>query len=342
MSSSVVSSSYGPFPDRDTFQYYSVECLELSDIAHAASVCKGWNQLFGDQNLWKFLFEREGIPLVSSRSGRERNYRDDFKVLYPMTISSKIISQFFGKVIEKVPPISEERFNELKQPDPFEKSKSKAENYFFIVMPTVIARTVTALALNDLGNLIESPEQENEQNPAEKRELKIPLSLQNIKVLCSYPLKGKENMPVFDENSAAEVFKQCGACPDKISVYFMRRHVAEQSRGKSYPDQEKLVKEEGFEVTPLRARVLFNSLKILQDGTCPDARNPLTYARSPDIVHYGNNAAYHSIVGGFALRAGAHVLFSYFDSDFVGVVPGGSAEVLRPLTLDHLALDKGH
>jgi hypothetical protein len=339
MSNSVVSSSYGPFPNHDIFQYCSAKYLEVSDIAHAARVCKHWNQLPSDQNLWKFLFEREGVPLVRSKNGGERNYREDFQILYPITISSKIMSQFFGKVIERVPPISEECFNELKQPDPFEKSKLKVENYVFIVMPTKIARIIdeeTSLILDDLGNLIESPGKENEHNPAQKRELKIPFSLQNIKVLCSYPLKGKENMPVFDENSEAEVFKQCGLCSGKISVYFMRRHLVEQSRGKSYVEQEKLVKGEGFEVTPLRERVLFNSLKILQDGTCPDARNPLTYARSPDTVHYGNNA-HHSVVGGFAPCAGARVDDYGYDDERFGVVPGGSAEGLWPL-----ALDKGH
>jgi hypothetical protein len=340
MSNSIVSSSYGPFPNPDIFQYCSVKYLEPSDIAHAARVCKAWNQFqFSDQNLWKLLFEREGIPLVSSRNGGERNYRNDFKVLYPITISGKIISQFFGKVIEEVPPISEECFNELKQPDPFEKSKLKVENYVLIVMPTKIARTIdeeTPLILDDLGNLIESPD----QNPAQKRELKIPFSLRNINVLCSYPLKGKENMPVFAGDSEDEVFKQCAACPNEISVYFMRRYVVDLSRGKSYADQETLVKAEGFKVTPLRERVLFNFLKILQDGTCPDTSYPLTYVRSSDAVHFGNNQL---IVGGFLPRAGVFIIGDDVqDQVCVGVVPGVSAGDLQPLeTLDHLALDEG-
>jgi hypothetical protein len=344
MSNSIIPGSYGPFPDRDLFRSYSTKHLGLFDIARAAQVCKAWNQSFSDQSLWKLLFEREGIPLVCSINGGERNnYRDDFKVLYPITISGKIISQFFGKVIEEVPPISEECFNELNQPDPFEKGKSKVENYVLIVMPTKIARTVdkeTPLALDDLGNLIVSPKQENELNLASKQELEIPFSLRNIKVLCSYPLKGKENMPVFNEGgSTAEVFEQCGACPNKINVYFMRRHIVDQSRGEHYADQEELVKAEGFEVTPLRERVLFNFLQILQDGTCPDARNPWTCARSPDTVHYGNDV-YQSVVGGFTPRDGVHVRYSHcFGIKHTGVVPGGSAEVLQPLPLDegHLA-----
>ena len=326
MSSFAVSSSYGPFTSHDLFQYACVQYLELSDIAHASQVCKSWKQLVSNQNLWKALSEREGIPLVGSTK-EERNYKKELEILYPITLSGKIISQYFGKVVEKVPPISEEEFNKLQQPDPFEEGKLKLETFIVVVDPSFVMRTVdqeTPLALDYLENLIESPKQENEQ----KRELKIPLSSKNIKVLSSYPLKGKENMPVFDYVND-EVFQQCNTRPDKISVYIMRRHVVDQSRGKPYAEQERLVKKEGFEVTPLRERLFFDVISILKDGTCPDNRDPqwrTTYARTSDIVHYDAEAC-HPVVGGFAPRAGVRVSYDYGDGRSIGVVPGGPAEV---------------
>ncbi|HSW86883.1 MAG TPA: F-box protein [Rhabdochlamydiaceae bacterium] len=316
--------SNDPFPDHNALQYYSLKCLEPPDIFRAACVCKRWNQLFSDQNLWKALFEKKGIPLVISTNGTERNYKEDFKTLYPITISGNTISQYLGKVGEKIPSISEKQFNELNEPDPFEEGKLKRETFVFIVDPAFVMRTIdpeTPLALDDLGNLVKT-------NTTEKSELKIPLSLKNIKVLSSYPLKGKENMPVFSRYFNEEIFRQCNTCPDKISVYFMRRDVVNQSRGKPYAVQEKFVKDKGYKVTPLRIRVLFDSVVILKDGTCPDACKPRwNYSYHPETFRYDNDVN-HPVVGGFVPHTGVDVTRYNFDGDdSVGVVPGNPAEV---------------
>jgi hypothetical protein len=329
-----VSSSYGPFPNRDTFQYGSLKWFDLPDIAQAACVCKLWNQAFSDQNLWKALFEKEGIPLVISPNGIERNYKEDFKTLYSITISGRIISQFIGKVVEKIPPISEKSFNELEEPDPYETGKLKRQTFVFVVDPSFVMRTVgkeAPLALDDLGNLIESPERESGQSPentTEKSELKIPLSLKNIKVLCSYPLKGKENMPVFDERSENEVFEQCNALPDKIAVYFMRRHVIDQGKRMLYDEQRKLVEDKGFEVTPLRIRAIFDSVDILKEGTCPDGRasQGYIYSHHSETVFYGCNV-YHTFIGCFHPGDGLLVNDDLFDEAFNSVAPGRREKV---------------
>ncbi|MBI2811586.1 MAG: hypothetical protein HYX67_12280, partial [Candidatus Melainabacteria bacterium] len=158
----------------------------------------------------------------------------------------------------------------------------------------------------------------------------------NLKTLCSYPLKGKKNTPVFDKDSSTSVINQCNTFPDKISVYFMRKSIAEQSRGMTYVNQVELVKRHGFEVISLRVRAFFDAIKILDSETCPDDRNSLTYARTSDIVRYGNNVyqsvlgVYQSVLGGFVPRAGVFVLNDSVDCAGIGVVPGVPAEVLRP------------
>ena len=135
-------------------------------------------------------------------------------------------------------------------------------------------------------------------------------------------------MPVFSMYSLNLVFNQCGTALEQTGVYFMRKHIAESSRGLSYADQEALVRAQGFDVTPLRERAIFNAVSILTSGTCADDRHPWTYARTPDLVippTTGNH--YHTVIGGFAPGAGVVVGRYYFGNDDVGVVPGGPAEV---------------
>ena len=188
-------------------------------------------------------------------------------------------------------------------------------------MPDKIQRTVdetTPLDLDANENLIELPQ----GTTIVKHDLMIPFSLKNLRMLCAYPLKGKENTPVFDKNSWEGVFNQCSAHPSKVTVYFMRKCVADQSRNKSYATQQLLVKSKGFEVTPLRERVLFDAVEILKFGTCPDIQSPVwAFTRTADVVRFNGND-YPSVIGGYTPRVSVCVDVNDYDSDFVGVAPG--------------------
>ena len=127
-------------------------------------------------------------------------------------------------------------------------------------------------------------------------------------------------MPVFDKDSSQEVFEQCGTCPEEVRVYIMRKHIAEESRGKVYLDQEKFVKTQGFEVTPLRARALFDSVMILKSRNCPDNRNPFIFARTPDKVVRGRDV-HRSAIGAFAPEDGVIVRPDAYGKIIMGVVP---------------------
>lgn len=320
--------SYGPFLTSDLHQTYSAKYLEPSDIAHASQVCKQWKHVFSDQNLWKAISKEEGIPLVRSANGEVFNCQKTFQVLYPITLSGRKISQFIGMVDEEIPPISEKQFNELNELDPYEKGKLKKETWVVVIVPSHVLRSASQdvpFALDEAGNLVQ-----NQQTAAtEEKQLKIPLSLKNLNILCLYPLTGKKETPVFDSNSTSAVFDQCGLSTNKINIYFMRRHIVEESRGKPYAEQEKLLKDHGDEVIPLKPRALFDVISILQKRNCPDGRVPRwTYSRHFDIIRFGNNNAYHSLIGGFAPLSGVEVRDFYDDAcDSIGVVPGGPAEV---------------
>ncbi len=316
----------------------TADFLEARDIGRCELVCKLWNEACNNQEIWIRLSVREGIPFVE---GQDRDRRADFQVLYPMTISGKRISRLLGEVVGQIPCISEVFFSILNTPDPFEEGKLCKDSFVFVVDPHLIKRTAgegTPLDLDAQGNLIELPADQVQNG----KELLIPHSLKNLRMLCSHPLEGKQNMPVFAHYSEDDIFNQCGASSNKVSVHFMRRCVADESRNMTYANQEILVTERGFDVTPLRVRALFDAVEILGSGICPDSHKlQYTYARCSDIVRYGSYD-YHAAIGGFAPRSGARVCDDDFGVDCVGVVPCVSAEVLRDLAHEPLGLGEGH
>ena len=323
------------FPTPELF-LHCAGYLQVADISRFTRVSKRWKELLEDQSLWKLLSQREGIPLVE---GEDRDFKNDFRILYPMTISSRIISQFIGKPIGEIPRIRLEVFNRLQTQDPFDPQKTMQENYVFVVVPSKVARSTdaaTPLELDQSGNLVKST-----AGAIEELKLQIPFSLKNLKMLCEYPLKGKEHMPVFHKDSYAPVFDQCGLSSDKVRIFFMRIRVADQSRGLPYAEQEGKARDQRLEVTPMLPRALYEAECILRTGTCPDNREPLTYARTPDLVRVGNRD-YHSVLGSFAPRSGAYVSDSVYVSGSLGVAAGVSAEVPQPLALGKLAIGKGH
>ena len=94
-----------------------------------------------------------------------------------------------------------------------------------------------------------------------------------------------------------------------------------------YCKQEALLESHGFGATSLRARAFFDAVCILTSGTCPDAWDPRSYARTSNV---GDNN-FRVMIGGFALTCGIQVLhkeYHYFSSLY-GVVPFVSAEVPR-------------
>jgi hypothetical protein len=104
-----------------------------------------------DSYVWIYMFKKMGIPRVISKNKEvPRNYKEDFRVLYPITLSGRQIEGIFGDVIGKIPGIREEVFNELNTPDPFELEKLQRENYVVVVVPNW---PHVSLKLNESKNL---------------------------------------------------------------------------------------------------------------------------------------------------------------------------------------------
>ena len=112
-------SNCGPFQLLDTFQH-TAQFMGYDDIFRAAQVCKLWSTFSKDPAIWLQFFIKEGIPFVESVGGQPRDYKQDFKVLYPMTVSLKVSGRLFGNVPGELPLISNEWFQKCFQVDPFD------------------------------------------------------------------------------------------------------------------------------------------------------------------------------------------------------------------------------
>ena len=289
--------------------------LEAKDIGRLAQVCQQYNGWANEPAIWNTLSEQEGVPLVAG-VGRDR--MTDFRILYPVTISGRMIGELFGKVVGKVPPISEYWFNKIAQnlPDPYEIDKLFKDNFVVLVDPSFIERFVdqeTPLEIDETGNLKEVP-----PDAVIEQTLTIPFSLRNMHVLSKYPLKGKEHLPVFNKDSWPKAFELSTSYPNQIGVRIMRRSILEKTRSENFVRQKALVKElapnQGFKVESVRRRSLFNAISILNIGMCPDGRGERvwTYARGSDTVTI-DGRVYRLVVGGFAPGAGVDVDSSGFD-----------------------------
>lgn len=338
-----VSTSFGPFPNYPCFLEL-LHWLNPADVGKLMQVCQLFNKTINeDEQIWLKLFQSEGLPRVVSLNGEKRNEARDFKVLYPITYSGRIIGEHLGKVVGEIPSISEEVFSSLNENDPFDqpnffqkmlfdaKIRQKRGNYCFVVVPHLVQRTVgenELFALDENADLVDlSQVKDSALLPAAPGEtLHVRFSLKSIKVLGSHPLMRKKDGPVFTQASREEVFEQCGIPPDRIGVYLMRREIAPESFSSYYPGQEKLVRDKGFEVTPLRERVLFSVLQMLRTGSFSDGRKPWIKARAPEIVWLGEKSRYHAASGCWMpheLGKGISVYHDYHaHSEGIGVVPG--------------------
>jgi hypothetical protein len=340
--------SLGPFQDFDIYGP-AVSDLDPKDISSVAQVNQEWNTWSRADYIWGKVSEREGIPLVANVFGGPRtNLKEDCRILAPRTISSRIIGEFLGKVVGQVPRISEYWFNKFAAalPNPYQQGKLFRDSFVVLVDPSFIERTVnrkTPLAVDEVGNLVEvSPDSIVEQT------ITFPLSLRNLEVISRYPLKGKENLPVFNKiDSWTEAFEHSTSFPAQVGLRIMSRSILEESRGLGFGGQQALVEKkapnQGFELESVRRRALFDAVSILTTGECPDrcGEHLWTYVRGPDTVTI-NGRAYRLAVGGFAPGAGVSVRDYDFVNGSFGVVPGGSAEVPGPLELGHLAIGEGH
>ena len=265
--------------------------------------------------------------MVSSAAG-ERNYRYDFRVIYPMTtVSGESIRRTLGEPIGEVPCISAETFNRLFKPDPFDPTKLQKDTFEFVVEYPSIARVLGTkecpLRLDSCGTLKELPPSQVEgvvataQAPSH-----IPFTLRNRITIASYSLMKNGEGPVFHWQDL-RFLTQNDYCPDKVNIYYQTSRIVEGTKGLPYSKQKKFVEERGFGVMSFGPRMLSNVVQISAFRTCAD--RGLTLARTSDPVFEGQNV-HQANIGNFNPRKGVSFGYDSDVSDNIGVVAGGLVE----------------
>jgi hypothetical protein len=314
--------------------------VTLKELSRSCSISKNWRSFIDGPNgqfLWKNASLREGVPVVE---GKDRNYKEEFKFLRPITIGGKTIARYLGEIVGEVPRMRQDCFLELRDAkDFFEPAKFQRENYVVLVDPAFLKITTgpkRALKLDESGTLVEVPMAERADMATE--ELIVPFSFKNLITLAEHPLAGKKKGRVFHPTPLAQVLEQCNAPSDHNRIFIMRREVvADNGQIAQRTNRRwKLIKvrqnrKEGL--IKVRPRGFYNAIKILETGTCPD--HSKTYVRTAERIkmgYYVDNPA----IGGFVPNGGLFFFFAHpFSLDYVlGVVPADSAEVLKPLELE--------
>jgi hypothetical protein len=309
---------------------YVMQFVEFADICRSSEVCKLWNQALESNCIWIHQYEKNGIPRVA---GQNRNLKNDFKILYPITLSGKTIQKYFGKIDGKLPHIDPKKFDALvNQDDPWESGTKMHETFQVVVSPAYIIRPFDTLLvdlLTEKGDAAEIlPVTESNSTP----EVKIPFGVKNRELLvrCLDTIRTHKNGPII-KSYLPNLLNQCSN-PAKNTISFMRKEVVAQNF--SYVDKKKHVEDRNLEVISLGDRLLADTIAILESGTCSDSRKEgdcigtfavtSTIRKNKDVIS----------IGDFTLGRGLLLMFSsIIDSDDIngvdifGVVPGVSAEV---------------
>lgn len=324
--------------DKDSFGR-CMGLLTIEELSRSCLVSTSW-RLFIDtangQFLWKNASIREGVPVVE---GKDRNYKDEFKFLRPITIGGRTIARYLGEIVGEVPRMREDRFLELRDSsDFFEPARFKRETHVVLVDPAALKITTglnRPLALDESRTLVEVPEAERTKIVPE--ELTVPFSFKNLKALAKYPLAGMENGPVFNQTSVGAVFDQCNAPSNQNGILIMRKEVVARNTpfNGDHGQNAQVTNNRSWKVMTVRQRGFYDAIKILETGTCPDSQDPFTYVRTAERVARFGATDYPAAIGGFAPGVGVDVNVNgdAFAYPGVGLVPVGPAEVLRPLEL---------
>ncbi len=314
------------FPYNDVFSKIANN-LTWADACHWGSACKSLLTASERAPYWWDQFVKEKIPFVE---GKNRNLKSDFGTLYPITLSGRIIEQFFGEIVGEIPTISVEWFNRLSQPESYEKKEIMAKNWALILEPPALRRRFAkhlSVTLDANGNLRIFPRMKKDAATATETEFVIPFTLSNFRILCCYPLSGGENKPIFDWSESSDApFQFCPPPTTKVIPHLMRKLSPREMFIKHALDQQKEIESKGFKTTTTRVWALYNTVQILKNRTCPASAKPLSFVRTFDHTKLQPKISTPFIIGRYEPKKGLQILEKSDASSYVGATPSISIE----------------
>lgn len=281
--------------------------LEPQDLVCSIKVCRAWKCHVEAECQWKtqcqILLDLPSQTDPKSYVPGLSSYKAIFRQVYASILGEHVYSRYIG-TIESVPripkSISLQRWNEpdpcnpaLDLTKPFWKPGTIGEKYVWVYIPSDIIITdskgVFALSKEDDPNDTEAPElllkeeglEESVSKPIEfgtQSVLKVPVTINNIKVLFKYPKEGK---PLIFEVEEDQIIKQLGNKRWPAGWFCMRNEVF--AKGGRFVNQDEIVSCRRVVHSELLPRILFNCLKHVRTGEVniyPDDENLMTYART--------------------------------------------------------------
>jgi hypothetical protein len=314
------------FSNKDVFSTIASN-LTSADVCHWGLACKSLAEAADQPVIWWQHFVKEKIPFVDRK---DSDYKKEFKILQPITLSGRIIEQFFGEIVGEIPKISLEWFNSLSRPESYDKKEIMAKSWALILEPPAIKRKFAkhlSATLDANGNLKIFPRMKKDLATATETQLVIPFTLSNFRILCCYPLSGGENKPVFDWGLSGDApFQFCAPPTTKVIPHLMRKLSPSEMFFKHAPDQKKEIESKGFKTTTTRVRAFYNAVQILKDKTCLDSAKPLSFVRTFDHTKLQPEISTPFVIGRYEPQKGLQILEKSDASSYVGAIPSISVE----------------
>jgi hypothetical protein len=230
--------------------------LEPRDTACVRQVCKSWNQFL--QNIWRGRCHAIlGIPLhidPKELLPQQSSYAGGLCKVLSSVIDGEFLRHLGIGVIEKKPPISKALYlKKWSQPDPCDPDKIIGRNYI----------------------LINVPEEDVEITNPSGEKIRMRLTINNLPTIFA-GVQG--NSPQYAFGGHRLVIQQHGDKPILCGWFWMRKDVI--GKNLSFPDQEKLAKDLGVDITDLTRRLFINCAYRRAFGSYLDKIKPFTYART--------------------------------------------------------------
>jgi len=325
---------------------HALTFLEPQDLACSARVCKSWNKHVESEAQWKVQCQilLDLSPETDPRSyvPESPSYKAIFRVVYANILGKGVYERHIGGVgsVPRIPKgLSLRRWN---QPDPCDPTKKIGPEHVWMYIPSHIEIDSEGVALSKIDDPSESEaplllRREAGLGEQVSREigfgtnsvLKVPVTINNIKVLFEHPKEGNPSTYgcIWDK-----IVEQHGNKRWAAGWVCMRKDVI--GKELTFAAQQTLARSNKVVLSELLPRILFNFLEHVRSGTAniyPDGQ-PWIFARTSTITHDetiahdGQDGAWHSGCGAGS-PSGLNIAYDISDFCDVGAAVMLPAEV---------------
>jgi hypothetical protein len=270
---------YGPFSDQADALAYGSRFLSVEKICSCFTVCKNWSAALRLSEIWLYKSDEERFPRIE---GREKNGYEDFKFMYPRTLSARRIN-ILGQFVGNVPMITAKAYEWFRTAmDTYEPMKKICDTFVIIVEPPKIRLDFDSDLLKEIYkrhptelSAFESLK-ESELERLKKDGIHVPYTTNDLVILGEHIAKKNKKTLFFDGTLGNDHHlwnkRETSLLTDNAKVYFMRiATVKGPQNSAEMKCAKRLLKSQGLEMAPLCTRVYYEMMESLLKGTFPTA-----------------------------------------------------------------------